>query len=129
MTLTATQADNLQKKFKTSFGQKMKKLANKTSLFYFEDDKGRPSIQVSFEGANYDFDTLDTVLDLNKGIKSKVLFSRSVNGTFEDVQVAVTQMLDNVRTIDATIFNKRFAKEFVKFTDDLRMAYATLNSI
>lgn len=129
MTLTATQVESLTKKFKTVYGQKVKKLGNKTSVFYFEDDKGRPSIQVSFEDANYDFDTLGTVLDLNKGIKNKVLFSRSLNGTFEDVQVAVTQMLDNVRTIDTTIFTKSFAKDFTKFTDDLRMAYATLNSI
>lgn len=129
MTLTATQIDNLQKKFKTSYGQKLKKLGNKTSVFYYEDEKARPSIQVSFEDANYDYDTLESVLSLYKGVKSKVMFSRSVNGQFEDVQVAITQMLDNVRTVDASIFNKEFSKSFKKFSDDLRMAYATLSSI
>ena len=129
MTLTATQIDNLQKKFKTSHGVKMKKFSNKTAIYYDEDDKGRPSINVSFEFGNYEFDSIEAVLDIHKGVKNKVIFTRALNGTFEDVNVAVTQMLDNVRTVDASIFTKSFAKDFTKFTDDLRMAYATLNSI
>ena len=128
MTLTETQVDNLTKKFKTSYGQKVKKLSNKTSLYYSQEE-GNHFIQVAFEGGNYDFDAIEKVLDINKDIKNKVLYTRSINGKFEDVNVAVTQMLDNVRTIDPSIFNKRFAKDFIKFTDDLRMAYAMLNSI
>lgn len=98
-----------------------KKLNNKSSVYISEEE-----ISVNFEEAKFDFDLIEKSLNLFENVNDKVLFSRSIMGTGQEVFDALKEIVVSIETNDHANLSKSLQKDLNKFYADVLSAQLVL---